>query len=170
MSNPNTETPGESASPKPSFYGLVYEYGFDYDEVIAMGKEAGVAQGILEDMYFGKPVERSKAAAILKAFSDKVEHIWTVDMVNVSLVGVPPNQSEIALLRKTIDAEYESAVQGLHGLAQGTARHQYINVRTARLAGHVEALSAIADKSTVDEVIIKLRTLGEYETDAWIPL
>jgi len=56
------------------------------------------------------------------------------------------------------------------GLAQGIARHQYINVRVARLAGHVETLSAIADETTVDEVIIKLRSLGEHEVDAWIPL
>jgi len=161
-----------SSQEKPTvlFYDLCERYTLDYDALVAIAEQAKVAREVIKDMYMGKPVKRSDAVAILKAFSDKVNVAWTLDNVHVQLVGMQQNQSEVARLRATIDAEYESAKLGLKGLAEGTAKHHYISTRFVRMAGSIEALSAIADKSTVDEVIIKLRTLGEYEVDAWIPL
>jgi hypothetical protein len=41
--------------------------------------------------------------------------------------------SEIAQIRQKIQEEYESAKQGLSGLASGTARHAFIAARYERL-------------------------------------
>jgi hypothetical protein len=42
-------------------------------------------------------------------------------------------KSEIAQIRIQIQSEYEAAKQGLSGLATGTARHDFITARTAKI-------------------------------------
>lgn len=62
-----------------------------------------------------------------------------------------PNNSEIARLRQQINDEYTAAYCGLHGIAEGSARHDFITKRMQnmqiayeRMAGLVGADEAIA--------------------------
>ena len=66
----------------------------------------------------------------------------------------PENKSEVARLRRQLDLEAEAAWNALHGLAIGTAKHQFINTRLERLGlcheqlkelvGEEEAIKAVA--------------------------
>ena len=151
-----------SSQEKPTvlFYDLCERYTLDYDALVAIAEQAKVAREVIKDMYMGKPVKRSDAVAILKAFSDKVNDTWTLDNVHVQLVGMQQNQSEVARLRATIDSEYESAKQGLEGLAQGVARHEYITRKLEGIGLHVLALGEIADPDTMKEVMTRFGELG----------
>jgi hypothetical protein len=44
-----------------------------------------------------------------------------------------PPKSEVALILAQIQAEYESGVRGLTGVASGTARHEFITARMEHL-------------------------------------
>lgn len=65
------------------------------------------------------------------------------------------SQSEIAQIRKQIQAEYEAAKQGLSGFSSGTARHNFISAKTenigkcheqlVKLVGPEQAISIIAN-------------------------
>jgi hypothetical protein len=52
------------------------------------------------------------------------------------------NKSEVARLLKQIDLEFEAAQLGISGLAEGTARHDFINARMDQ-AGVFETQLAI---------------------------
>jgi hypothetical protein len=52
-------------------------------------------------------------------------------------------QSEIAQIRQKIQAEYEAAERGLHGFANGAARHDFISARTENLGRLHEQLSTL---------------------------
>ena len=54
-----------------------------------------------------------------------------------------PPGSEVARLLESIQREYEAAEQGLSGLAQGTARHQFINTKMERVHQTHEQLEAL---------------------------
>jgi hypothetical protein len=43
------------------------------------------------------------------------------------------SKSDVARLLAQIDTEYAAAELGLHGLAQGTAQHEFINARYDRI-------------------------------------
>ena len=65
------------------------------------------------------------------------------------------NKSEVAHLMARIDAAYEASLQGLQGLAQGTAQHEIINRRMA-------ALEKVATEAKIDiETIIFLADTAE---------
>ncbi len=51
--------------------------------------------------------------------------------------------SEVTRLLDTIQREYEAAEQGLSGLAQGTARHQFIDAKLQRVHQTHEQLEAL---------------------------
>jgi hypothetical protein len=50
------------------------------------------------------------------------------------------SESEVAQIRRQIQAEYEAAKQGLSGFASGTARHDFIQIRTEAIGRHHEKL------------------------------
>jgi hypothetical protein len=52
-------------------------------------------------------------------------------------------KSDVAQLMQQITAEYEAAVRGLHGLAQGTAQHSFITQRMENMATCHEALKGL---------------------------
>ena len=57
------------------------------------------------------------------------------------------NQSNVRSLLAQIDAEYTAAQQGLQGLAQGTAYHQFITARTERISLlHTELAEMVGSK------------------------
>jgi len=70
------------------------------------------------------------------------------------------SQSEVARIRALIDTEYQASHLALHGLALGTAQHEFITKRMERIFGHIEALSLVAGPATMQEVMTKL---GELE-------
>ena len=49
-------------------------------------------------------------------------------------------ESEIAQLRRQIQAEYEAAQRGFSGLASGTARHAFITARMERMSQYIQHL------------------------------
>jgi hypothetical protein len=49
------------------------------------------------------------------------------------MIPPPTNQSEIATLISQIDAEYFATQEALHGLAVGSARHDFISARAERI-------------------------------------
>lgn len=80
-------------------------------------------------------------------------------------MDISENKSEVARLRQRIEEEYEAAWQGLYGLREGTAKHEFITARMeqmgsyhndlAGLVGAEEAASIlceIANKPRPDEV------------------
>ena len=67
----------------------------------------------------------------------------------------PECKSEVALLMRQIELEYQAAERVLKGLALGTAKHEYITARMERmdelhnqlkvLVGEEEAVKAVAE-------------------------
>jgi hypothetical protein len=74
------------------------------------------------------------------------------------------NQSEIARLRAQIQAESESAYQGLHGLSQGSAKHEFITARMERIGELHEELKKIDEHA--DKFLIQTLEDGRRESDA----
>jgi hypothetical protein len=62
-------------------------------------------------------------------------------------------ESEIARLRQQITAEYEAAVRGLHGLAQGTAQHAFITQHMENIATCHEALKGLVGEQEAIKMV-----------------
>jgi hypothetical protein len=63
-------------------------------------------------------------------------------------------QSEVARLIAQIQAEYYAGQQALHGLASGSARHDFINKRTERMAQRMdELLAAVGEEQAMQMMI-----------------
>jgi len=58
-------------------------------------------------------------------------------------VQEPHAGSEVARLLNAIQCEFEAAEQGLSGLAQGTARHQFIDAKMQQIHQTHEQLQAL---------------------------
>jgi hypothetical protein len=77
------------------------------------------------------------------------------------------SMSEIARLRAQIEAEHQAAWNGLHGLAAGTARHDFINKKMEILGKSVEELRKVAGSEVAMRVVVEAMnktiplTLGE---------
>ena len=65
-------------------------------------------------------------------------------------------QSEVARLMAQIRDEYHASQQALHGLAAGTAKHEFITAKTERMAQSVEELRQIAGEDAVMQVLIMI--------------
>jgi hypothetical protein len=65
----------------------------------------------------------------------------------------PVYKSEVARLRQQITAEYEAAVRGLHGLAQGTAQHAFITQRMEQMATCHEALKGLVGEQEAIRIV-----------------
>lgn len=59
------------------------------------------------------------------------------------MMETPPTGSEVARLLESIQRDYEAAEQGLSGLAQGTATHQFITAKMERVRRTHEQLQAL---------------------------
>ena len=68
-------------------------------------------------------------------------------------MGEPQTGSEVARLLRDIQHEYEAAQQGLSGLAQGTARHQFITARMEQMHQAHEQLQALIGPDTARTLI-----------------
>lgn len=71
------------------------------------------------------------------------------------MTPTPSNQSEVARLLAQIDAEYESSRQGLQGIAQGIAYHQFITERMERIQSLQARLGeVVGDQDTATLIVI----------------
>ena len=59
------------------------------------------------------------------------------------MMQTPQTGSEVARLLESIQRDYEAAEQGLSGLAQGTARHQFIDAKMQQVRQTHEQLQAL---------------------------
>jgi hypothetical protein len=64
--------------------------------------------------------------------------------------------SEVARLRARIEAEYQAAWNGLHGLASGTARHDFINKKMEDMGGSVEELRQVAGSEVAMKIVVEV--------------
>ena len=64
------------------------------------------------------------------------------------------HESEVALLLEQIELEYQGAANGLHGLAEGSTRHEVINTKMEHIGGHLEQLKTLVG----EEQALKLVT------------
>jgi|SRR4051812_30873414 hypothetical protein len=75
---------------------------------------------------------------------------------------VPEGRSEVARLRQLIAAEYEAAVRGMTGLAQGTAKHAFIDARMNRVWHYGEQLATHVGEAEATRQVCELyvETIG----------
>jgi hypothetical protein len=62
------------------------------------------------------------------------------------------NQSEVAQLRKQLEQEYEAMLRGIHGLAAGTARHDFMRERMDNVSNYQARLAKVV--GDVDAALI----------------
>ena len=62
-------------------------------------------------------------------------------------------KSEVAQLLQQIEAEYAAAKRGLHGLAEGAARHDFITKRMENLGSCHEKLATLIGKDKAIELL-----------------
>jgi hypothetical protein len=65
-------------------------------------------------------------------------------------------QSEIAQLKQQIAAEYETAKQGLTGLAQGTAQHAFIQRKMEKMHSYQKSLIDLVGMEKASEIIAEV--------------
>jgi hypothetical protein len=63
----------------------------------------------------------------------------------MALQPTQPGRSEVAALLAQIDAEYAASQLALSGLATGTARHEVISAKTARIGLLFEQLGTVVE-------------------------
>jgi hypothetical protein len=72
------------------------------------------------------------------------------DKKGTSMSGQRNTMSDVARLLAQIQAEYESAVHGLSGVACGTATHQFITARMERMGNlHRELEHLIGEEEAI---------------------
>lgn len=64
--------------------------------------------------------------------------------------------SEISHLRAQVELEYEAMVRGLSGFAEGSAMHEFISARMARIEGYHSELTKEVGESEATQIICDL--------------
>lgn len=65
------------------------------------------------------------------------------------------NQSEVQRLLAQIGLEYQSAQQALSGLAQGVARHDFINARVENMESARQELEKLVGEEKATELVVE---------------
>jgi hypothetical protein len=65
-------------------------------------------------------------------------------------------KSEVAQLRQQIELEMDAMRSGLHGVAQGTARHAFIHARMERIGAYQESLASQVGTATAHHIMCQL--------------
>ena len=66
------------------------------------------------------------------------------------------SSSEVARLREQVELEYEAMMQGLTGFAEGSAMHEFISARMARIEGYHGELTKELGESEATQIICDL--------------
>lgn len=65
------------------------------------------------------------------------------------------SQSEVQRLLAEIDTQYQAAWNGLSGLAQGVARHDFINARLENMENARQALEDIVGENEAARLVVE---------------
>lgn len=126
----------------------------DHFDISLIASNAGVDADIIHNMMASQPAQREDAEQVLAALSEYYQKDWSLETVHVVLRKSTPNKSEIAHIMQEIDAEYESAVQGMQGLAQGTSQHEFMTQKTENFARRFIALGEKEGDEVALQVLI----------------
>lgn len=66
------------------------------------------------------------------------------------------NMSEVARLRERVRLEYEAMMRGLSGFAEGSAMHEFISARMARVGGYHDELAKEIGEDEATRIICEL--------------
>jgi hypothetical protein len=77
-------------------------------------------------------------------------------MVIASMEGENMNTSEVAHLREQVELEYESMMRGLNGFAEGSAIHEFISARMARVESYHDDLAREVGEYEATQIICEL--------------
>lgn len=64
--------------------------------------------------------------------------------------------SEVSHLRAQVELEYEAMVRGLSSFAEGSAMHEFISARMARIEGYHSELTKEVGESEATQIICDL--------------
>lgn len=70
--------------------------------------------------------------------------------------SVESNQSEIARLRRQIEAQLVAMRHGLAGLSAGSARHAFITARMERIGAYQDGLADEVGESAANQLVYNL--------------
>ena len=66
------------------------------------------------------------------------------------------NSSEVARLREQVELEYEAMMRGLTGFAEGSAMHEFISARMARVESYHDKLAKEIGDDKATQIIFDL--------------
>lgn len=81
-------------------------------------------------------------------------------MSNVNMNG---QRSEVALLLNQIREEYEAAMRGISGLAQGTSRHAFITTRMENMGKLNEQLGELTGPDSMMLVVQMMNQVDQSD-------
>lgn len=64
--------------------------------------------------------------------------------------------SDVAHLREQVELEYEAMVRGLTGFAEGSAMHEFISARMARIESYHAKLTKEVGENEATQIICEL--------------
>jgi hypothetical protein len=76
--------------------------------------------------------------------------------------NVNPQHSEVARLLDQIREEYEAAMRGVSGLAQGTSRHSFITTRMENMGKLQTQLDELIGDNAIALVVTCLENCTDY--------
>lgn len=118
-----------------------------------LAENAGVTTNTVLLMIADKPVFQQYAEKVLSALSAMTQQSYSLENVDVNILMIISDQSEVANLMQRIEAEYVAGKQGLEGLAEGTAKHEVITKRLENIATHHAALLALVGDETTNQLM-----------------
>jgi hypothetical protein len=146
----------------PTFADLSVSPGFDAG---SLSLQANVPFSVIDQMLCDHPVSKGDALKVLSALSRCSGHQYTLDNVVVNLTRELGGQSEVTCLLKQIREEYEAAMHGVSGLAQGTSRHRFITTKMENMGKLQEKLQELVGDGAMVMVIQGLDQLDETNPD-----
>ena len=111
-----------------------------------LAKKAEVNPDVIGSMLSGLPVFQEIAEQVLSALSAMTRQkdgFYTLGNVDVNILMIGVEISDVARLKAQIEQEYYAAKQGLSGLAQGTAKHQTITHKMEQYTQDFQTLEAM---------------------------
>jgi|SRR5579859_7564108 len=137
---------------RPTILDLWVSHQFDAS---SLAFQAHVPENTIDAMITSQPVQREDAEKVLAYLSTRYQRDYTLKTVYVVLHMPIANKSEVARIMQEIDTEYESAMRGMQGLAQGTARHEFITKRMENMAKHLIELGKNLGDDAVMQAMIE---------------
>jgi hypothetical protein len=71
-------------------------------------------------------------------------------------MNIDENQSEVARLRERLEREYQAAEWGLHGLAAGVSRHEFITAKMERMGECHQQLAQLIGTDEATRMLVEI--------------